>query len=65
MANVGGIDRKLRVAVGIAIIAIGAFYESYWGAVGIIPLGTALIGWCPIYPILGISTSSKESGTTE
>jgi hypothetical protein len=47
--NVGGIDRTLRIIAGLAIIGAGVFYQSWWGAIGLIPLGTALIGWCPLY----------------
>lgn len=54
--NVGGLDKKIRIAAGILIIAIGAYFQSWWGAVGIIPLTTALINWCPAYLPLGIST---------
>lgn len=54
--NVGGLDRALRTIAGIAIIGAGVYTQSWWGAIGLIPLLTALIGWCPLYPILGIST---------
>ena len=62
--NVGGIDRNLRIIVGIAIIAAGVVYESWWGAVGLIPITTALLGWCPPYAILGMNSckiKQKES----
>jgi len=55
-ANVGGLDKKIRIAAGIIIIAAGAFFQSWWGAIGIVPLATALINWCPAYLPLGIST---------
>ncbi len=58
--NVGGIDRILRLVVGIALIAWGVVTQNWWGAVGIIPLFTAVVSWCPFYPLLGISTK-KES----
>lgn len=54
--NVGTIERIIRAIVGIAVIAAGIFYQSWWGAIGAIPLFTAAIGWCPPYAILGIST---------
>ena len=62
--NVGGIDRNFRIIVGIAIIAAGVVYESWWGAVGLIPITTALLGWCPPYAILGMNSckaKQKES----
>lgn len=54
--NVGSIDRVVRVIVGAAIIGAGVYYESWLGAIGAIPLLTALLGWCPLYVPLGIST---------
>ena len=57
-SNVGSIDRILRVIVGGAIIAAGVYYQSLWGAVGAIPVLTALLGWCPLYVPVGISTKA-------
>jgi len=59
-ANVGGIDKTLRLVAGIVIIAAGAYYQNWWGAIGIVPLATALINYCPAYGILGLSTCKKE-----
>ena len=47
--NVGGIDRTLRLLVGLALIAWGVATQNWLGAIGIIPLFTAAIGWCPAY----------------
>lgn len=58
--NVGKPDKIIRYTLGIIVIAGGIFYESWWGAIGIIPILTATINWCPIYAIFGISTISKE-----
>ena len=56
-ANVGGLDRILRIAVGIDLIALAAMgVVGVWGWIGVVPLLTGLIGWCPAYPLLGIST---------
>ena len=54
--NVGGIDRILRLVVGIALIAWGVMEQNWWGAVGIIPLFTGLVSWCPLYAPFGLST---------
>lgn len=56
--NIGTIDKTIRVILGVVIIALGVLNESLWGAIGLIPLLTALINWCPLYPILGINTCS-------
>lgn len=59
--NIGMIDRIIRVIVGLAILSL-AFVgpQSAWGYLGIIPIATALIGWCPPYALLGISTCAKK-----
>lgn len=58
--NVGTIDRIIRIAVGLALLwyAILAAPTGYnWiGWIGVIPLITALVGICPLYSVLGIST---------
>ncbi|HFE39594.1 MAG TPA: DUF2892 domain-containing protein [Gammaproteobacteria bacterium] len=60
--NVGGIDRKLRIVLGLAIIGAGVMYGSWWGAVGAVPLLTGLMGWCPPYAIMGMSTCKIKQG---
>ena len=56
-ANVGGTDRILRVVVGLVLIALAATGTvGLWGWIGVVPLLTGLIRWCPIYPLLGISS---------
>ena len=55
--NVGSVERVIRVIAGIAILSL-AFVgpQSPWAYLGIIPLVTGLMGWCPAYALLGIST---------
>jgi hypothetical protein len=53
-------DRGIRGFLGIAILALGLIYGSWWGLIGLIPLGTALVGWCPAYVPFGINTGPKE-----
>lgn len=58
-ANVGGIDRILRIGAGIGLLAFFALAEGtarYWGLVGLVPLATGLFGFCPAYPLLGLNT---------
>lgn len=59
--NVGKADRTIRVLLGIAIIGIGIYFKSWWGLLGIIPLFTATLGWCPAYLPFGISTCKIDS----
>lgn len=55
--NIGTIDRALRIIVGIALIALAATGTiGLWGYIGVVPLATALLGWCPAYSLLGIKT---------
>lgn len=60
--NVGGIDRILRIVVGLGLISL-VFVgpQTPWGWLGVIPLATALIGWCPLYAPFGISSCPKKS----
>ncbi len=58
-ANVGGIDKVLRIVVGLGVLSLLVILEGsarWWGLIGIVPLGTALLGWCPAYTLLGINT---------
>ncbi|HZV54172.1 MAG TPA: DUF2892 domain-containing protein [Rhodocyclaceae bacterium] len=54
--NVGGIDRILRIVVGLALVAWAVLGGPVWAWIGVVPLGTGLIGFCPLYPILGMNT---------
>ncbi len=57
--NVGGIDRILRILVGLAAIAfavISSHELAVWGWIGVVPLATGLIGWCPAYLPFGLKT---------
>ena len=57
--NVGNIDRTIRLMLGTLIIILGIYYQNWWGALGLIPLITGAIEYCPLYAILGISTYRK------
>lgn len=62
-ANVGGIDKVLRIVVGLGLLSIIFLVEGparWWGLVGIIPLGTGLINFCPLYSVFGLSTCATE-----
>ena len=55
--NEGAIDRGLRIIAGLVLLSlIFVGPQTYWGLVGLVPLVTGLVGSCPIYSILGIST---------
>lgn len=62
-ANVGSIDRGLRIVAGLVILALFFVVEGpnrWWALVGFVPLLTGLMGWCPAYAMLGIKT--RKSG---
>jgi len=62
--NVGGFDKVFRIAAGLGLIAAGVYFQSWWGAIGLVPLLTAAIGWCPLYAPLGLSShKSSDAGT--
>lgn len=55
--NVGSVDRGLRVVAGLLLLSLTVIGpKSLWGLVGIVPLFTALVGWCPAYTLFGIRT---------
>jgi len=58
--NMGRLDRTLRFVAGIAILFLGAIFQSWWGLIGLIPLVTAIVGVCPGYLPFGIHTCEKE-----
>ena len=51
--NVGGIDQILRIVLGVVISTIGVIYNNWWGLVGLIPLVTGTMSWCPLYNMKG------------
>jgi hypothetical protein len=55
--NVGSVDRIFRIVLGLALIGWGLYAQNWWGAIGVIPLFTALAGWCPVYLPLRINTN--------
>ena len=59
LKNVGSADRNMRIVLGIAIIIVGVVLQSWWGLIGLVPLLTAGLNFCPFYAILGISTNKK------
>jgi hypothetical protein len=62
--NVGGIDKILRIVVGIALIAMAALgVVGAWGWIGVVPLLTGLLGTCPAYSLLGMNTCPLKKDT--
>ena len=60
--NVGGIDRILRIVVGIVLIGLAATGTvGWWGWLGVVPLATGLFRCCPMYRVLGMSTCPVQN----
>ncbi len=58
--NVGGTDKKLRIIFGTSILLTGIIFQSWWGLLGVIPLLTGLVNFCPLYCPLNIDTKNKK-----
>lgn len=58
--NVGQTDRIIRLLLALVIISLGIGFKSWLGALAIIPLATAVVGWCPLYLPFGISTCARK-----
>lgn len=57
--NVGGIDKVLRIVAGLALLSLIFILEGnarWWGLIGIVPLLTGTLGWCPAYTLIGLNT---------
>lgn len=62
-ANVGGIDRGIRIVAGLVLLSLVFVLEGsarWWGLIGIVPLATGLLRWCPAYLPFGIRTCAKD-----
>ena len=58
--NIGNLDRALRILLGLVLIALAASGSiGPWGYLGIVPLLTGIAALCPLYKLLGISTTSR------
>ncbi len=59
--NIGTIDRVARIVIGLALVAIALTQPgAWWGWIGVVPLATAVVGWCPAYRLLGLRTCAIE-----
>lgn len=58
--NIGKTDKMIRIILGVVIILVGVYFQSWWGAIGLILLFTAVIRWCPAYVPIGFSTCEPD-----
>jgi len=54
--NVGYMESILRVILGTFIVALGIYFDSYWGFIGLIPVFSGAVSFCPVYRYMNIST---------
>ena len=60
--NIGNIERIIRILGGLVLIALAATSTvGVWGWLGLVPLATGLVGWCPPYSLLGINTCKNKN----
>lgn len=60
-SNVGGLDRTLRVAVGMLLVGLAATNTvGWWGWLGLVPLLTGAVGFCPLYQLFGLNTGARK-----
>ncbi len=61
-SNVGGIDRVIRILAGVVLLGLAATGTvGWWGWLGLVPLATGLLEWCPPYAIFGFSTCAVKN----
>ena len=61
--NIGGVDKALRIVIGLALLSLLFILEGnarWWGLIGIGPLLTTALGWCPAYTLIGVSTCKTK-----
>jgi len=62
-SNVGGLDRTARIVGGLVLIGLAATGTvGAWGWIGVVPLLTGAVGFCPLYPLLGLNTCPAKRG---
>ncbi|MEX1212475.1 MAG: DUF2892 domain-containing protein [Balneolaceae bacterium] len=59
----GTMDSLIRVIIGAVILIAGVLYESWWGMIGLVPLLTGAVSWCPLYSVFGIRTCRNDLET--
>ena len=58
--NVGKTDRAVRFVAGALILAVGFYFQSWWGLLGLVPITTGLMRWCPAYVPLKINSNKRN-----
>jgi Protein of unknown function (DUF2892) len=59
--NVGNLDRIIRIVLGLAVIGLGVYFQSWWGGLGLIFVVTGLVRFCPIWMACRINTTGQKA----
>ena len=59
--NMGILDRRIRIVLGLLIVAAGIYFKTWWGLIGVVFLAASLISWCPLYVPFRLSTRKAKS----
>jgi len=62
--NVGSVDKVLRIVVGLGLLSLLFLLDApmkYLGLIGLVPLATSLMGWCPLYTLIGVNTCKART----
>jgi len=62
--NIGSVDRALRVVLGLALLAVGYYCKSWWGLIGLLPILTGLVRFCPAYLPFGLNACATKAADT-
>jgi cadmium resistance protein CadD (predicted permease) len=57
--NIGNTEKWIRIVLGFVIIALGLYFKSWWGLVGLVPLLTGIFNSCPAWSLFGVNTNKK------
>ena len=58
--KIGSVDAALRTVLGVVILLVGHHERSWWGLLGLVPLVTAMIGFCPLYWLVHLDTRTRD-----
>jgi hypothetical protein len=62
--NVGGVDKLIRIVAGLGVLSLFFLLQGdarWLGLVGVVPLATGLVGYCPLYALLGLNTCAAKT----
>lgn len=57
--NVGSVDKWLRIVVGVLLVVWAGTGGPVWAWIGLVPLATGLLNFCPLYKLIGVSTCKR------